>query len=663
MITLNDFDLTGGFKLEVEYTISSTGNALADRVNFGVIDSANIPQEQATSTYLTDFISNNRGQYGIGMDLTTNDDNQGLGVAQDTTITSLSNEQEITVGSHSVVIYVDAQSNWYYGIDGAPLSSGAIPGGFDFTRSYSFAAFVQGIFSEFTIDSVTLTTLDGDVTAPTPDPLTWEVEPTGLSPSTMTMTATTATDESGVQYYFTNESVPDGSHDSGWQSSPTYVDSELDSGTSYSYSVKVRDLSPNQNEGVASVSAFGTTLSVDLDAPTPDPMGWDSFPEATGPTEITMTATTATDVSGVEYYFTNETVTDGSHDSGWQESPTYVDTGLEPGTSYTYHVKARDLSPQQNETEISFGLSATTDSVDGTPPSPDPMSFADTPTAISESEITMTATTATDDDGVEYYFANVTDSAHVSGWQDSPTYTDAGILPVTTYSYTVTARDKSLLQNETFSSSPASATTAEATDTELLFADSFERSDSATSDGTGLTESFSGMTGMLGGLTWDSVVFPEGSVLDINSGAMRFDSADADGSSGGVAYISDHNFVDAQILAAGGFTVSVEIESALSSGNSRNPGFGIGQSLAEIEALTGANASDSLADVFVGYDNFSSPQGIAVYHNGELQSQTEFTASQPDVLTAAFEFTDFSAGSDLSYKIYLDGILIASGST
>ena len=106
----------------------------------------------------------------------------------------------------------------------------------------------------------------------------------------------------------------------------------------------------------------------DETAPTPDPMTWSSLPAAVSDTEIAMTANLATDDSGVQYYFTNTTFGDGSHDSDWQASPTYNDTGLDPSTSYTYTVKARDLSANNNETGDSTTESATTDAPDETAP-------------------------------------------------------------------------------------------------------------------------------------------------------------------------------------------------------------------------------------------------------------------------------------------------------
>jgi hypothetical protein len=98
----------------------------------------------------------------------------------------------------------------------------------------------------------------------------------------------------------------------------------------------------------------------DWTPPEPNPMTWAIAPVGISGTQIIMIATTATDAATppVEYYFTNKTLT--GHDSGWQTSTTYIDTGLTPNTTYTYAVRARDSAPMPNETAASADANATT---------------------------------------------------------------------------------------------------------------------------------------------------------------------------------------------------------------------------------------------------------------------------------------------------------------
>jgi hypothetical protein len=96
----------------------------------------------------------------------------------------------------------------------------------------------------------------------------------------------------------------------------------------------------------------------DTDCPTPDPMTWSTQPHPTSSTSISMTATTALDQSGVEYYFT--CVSGSGHNSGWQDSPTYEDSDLVPNTVYAYNVIARDKNPNHNTTAPSQVSSART---------------------------------------------------------------------------------------------------------------------------------------------------------------------------------------------------------------------------------------------------------------------------------------------------------------
>ena len=300
--------------------------------------------------------------------------------------------------------------------------------------------------------------LQADAIPPSPDPMTFATLPTAVNASTVGMVATAATDLSGpVQYFF--ENTTNGNFRD-WSTDRTWNHTGLASGN-YSYRVKARDSKGNETGWSAAASA---SPGSDTTAPAPGTMSFAIPPAALGETAVTMTAATASDISGVEYFFDETSGNPGGSDSVWQDSPVYTDTGLTAGTTYTYTVVARDKSPAQNPTLPSGPASATTVVPDTSPPTPNPMTFANPPTAPGAASITMTATTASDPSGVEYFFDETSGNAggSDSGWQDSPTYTDTGLNSNTTYTYSVRARDKSAGQYATAWSNPASATTSAA---------------------------------------------------------------------------------------------------------------------------------------------------------------------------------------------------------
>jgi len=207
-------------------------------------------------------------------------------------------------------------------------------------------AYVQGYQLALSVPSTPI---------PTPNPMTWMVEPYAIGAGSISMSATQATHASGVEYLF--DCITAGGHDSVWQTSPSYTDSNLQPAIEYTYRVKARDMS-QQNETAWSVPKSAVTEPAsDITPPSPNPLTWATAPYAVDQHLISMTATTATDASGgVQYYF--DCQTPGGHDSGWQSSPTYADTGLSPNTLYQYRVRARDSL--ENQTDYSDSLSATT---------------------------------------------------------------------------------------------------------------------------------------------------------------------------------------------------------------------------------------------------------------------------------------------------------------
>ncbi|MFQ5424975.1 MAG: M12 family metallo-peptidase [Phycisphaerae bacterium] len=108
---------------------------------------------------------------------------------------------------------------------------------------------------------------------------------------------------------------------------------------------------------IASITAHRssrTCLAPFGDATPPAPTPSFILPVTITETSAAMTSTTVFDVDSppVQYFFQSNG-NFGATDSGWQLSTTYTDIGLTPNTGYIYWVKARDSSPNLNETPLS----------------------------------------------------------------------------------------------------------------------------------------------------------------------------------------------------------------------------------------------------------------------------------------------------------------------
>ena len=276
-----------------------------------------------------------------------------------------------------------------------------------------------------------------DTTPPDPDPITWATQPYDTGQTSISMVATTASDASGVEYYFDETSGNPGASDSVWQDSRVYEDTGLQPGTTYSYKVMARDRSPNQNTTDWSSSESATTGSAtDATPPNPNPMTWVTEPYAASSTSISMVATTATDSESppVSYFFNfvdSPTVGTGGSDSIWQSEISYTDTGLQPNHQYGYQVKARD-SAIHNETNPStpvvyeYTLSNT----------PGASSFSD----VTETSIRTNWTANGNPSGTEYFCENTTKGTN-SGWTTNTYWDSSGLACGTSYSFRVKAKN------------------------------------------------------------------------------------------------------------------------------------------------------------------------------------------------------------------------------
>ncbi|MBA7650355.1 hypothetical protein ES703_58158 [subsurface metagenome] len=286
-----------------------------------------------------------------------------------------------------------------------------------------------------------------DTTPPRPDPMTWAVAPISIGPTSITMTATRAYDNATgpyVEYCF--ECVSVGGHDRGWDPCSTYTDTGLVRGIEYGYRARARDMCSiipddgtgergNKTEwsiiGYAIAGEDVTPPVTDPNAPNPYQSTWLAPPIPTSGTSILMVATTATDESGVEYYFEN--TAGGGSDSGWQGSPVYEDTGLTPFTLYTYRVRTRDRWNPPNQNYGFWSVEATATTPEGQPPVPDPAQWLTPPGWVVDPNTGwpwhyMEAEPADDaatggNNPCEYYFDCVLGNGLDSGWQASPIYT------------------------------------------------------------------------------------------------------------------------------------------------------------------------------------------------------------------------------------------------
>ena len=153
------------------------------------------------------------------------------------------------------MVRLNNEFNGYSSLDGENwtlIYTASVSMSSDFHIGLCVTAHNGNAISTAVFDNVTIIS---DSTAPNPNPATWEVAPHATGSSTIEMSATEGTDDSGiVEYYFEETSGNLGGNSSGWISSRNYTDLGLKPLHTYTYKVRMRDLMGNTTEYSDSLS-------------------------------------------------------------------------------------------------------------------------------------------------------------------------------------------------------------------------------------------------------------------------------------------------------------------------------------------------------------------------------------------------------------------------
>jgi chitodextrinase len=355
---------------------------------------------------------------------------------------------------------------WSYGSAKGSACGGATPPASDSQVYHFLKVAVNGT-------SVTVTPVNAS--GGTFDQKTYNFAPDAVPPSApggLTATAgstknvltwTAATDNIGVTAY---DVYRNGTYLATVDPAVTsYTDKTAVAGTGYTYQVAARDLAGNATRASASVNGGASDTS-----PPTAPASLTAT--GTGPTTVALSWQASTDNVGVTGYTVYRGTTAIATVSGGTTS--YTDSGLTPGTAYSYTVTASDGAG--NVSPPSSQASATTQP-DTTPPSA-PGSLA--ATGVTPSQVDLSWTASTDNVGVVGY--RVARNGSVIASVSGTTYTDTTVSPSTTYTYQVLAYDAA---GNTASSGTLPVTTPAPG---ALFSDGFETGDlSQWTSNTGMT--------------------------------------------------------------------------------------------------------------------------------------------------------------------------------
>lgn len=271
----------------------------------------------------------------------------------------------------------------------------------------------------------------------TPPSVPQNLQATDILPDSVTLTWDASTDDVELANYVVSR---DGSP-IGTTTAVTFTDATVGELSQYSYTIEAFDVAGNGS---------GPSAAVIVDTPASD-----TTPPSV-PVNLIVTDKSETTVDLAWDPSTDDTAVTGY--TIWRDGavvgispvPAFQDVGLMADTTYTYGVDAFDAAG--NTSTVSAPFDVTTLVPDTTPPS---IPTGLQATGATATTIDLTWNASTDDRGVTNYI--VRRDGIVIGTTPSTALTDAGLVPGTSYDYTVEAEDAAL--NPSGQSLPVTGTT------------------------------------------------------------------------------------------------------------------------------------------------------------------------------------------------------------